>query len=165
MRFDIFSWDEVPVNKAVTGVPGRLSVVCSMPSMLFVESEGYEVLLGQGLRFDVRLSAEYRFRVKSDKDCRVFRRGFGSMAVESSGAILTNANPTMGREGSVMWEVKRALREQQLRERERDRAFRAQTSALKAERAALERARAAAEAPAPAAAPAVPEGGVDASAS
>lgn len=167
MRFDPLMFDEVQANCWRDGPGGRLILHASQPVGLMVRRAGYDVPVGFGVRFDLRISDPYSFKVLSkDKDVLAFVRTFGQMAVESSGLILTNANPGMMEEGSSLYEVRKLFREQQLRERERDMKFREQTAALRAERLALENSRKAASEAAkpPAEAPAEPVGGADGSA-
>lgn len=139
MKFDIFAWSEIEPNLWFNGPAGSLVVKASAPSALFVEQDGFEVCAGHGVAFDLDISGEFRFRLEGPKSARFFYQAGASVAVPSLGVVYTNADKLPAQSGTY-FEVRRALREQQLAQSAMMKEIRAATSLLRAERKALSRA-------------------------
>jgi len=109
MKFDLFRWHEVKPNDKIQAPKGFLRLRLSQASPVYLEAEGYEVLLGVSSSFDVELSQAVTFRAEAPSKTRVFfERGFGS-SVEQSGEVFTNIDRMVDESGTVS-EITRAMR-------------------------------------------------------
>lgn len=130
MKFDPFRWDEVSVN-AEHQSSGALVVQVSKPAALFVTALGYEVCAGYGTFFDVSIQGEYGFRVEADKGTRAFVQSPPIPAVEASGVIFTNHEAGLETSG-LIYQMKKALRAQQIEQAALMATVREETAKLKA---------------------------------
>lgn len=114
MKFDPFRMQEVPCGKDMEG-HSPLEVVTSAPVALYVSSQGYEALVGYGATFDVSVDGPFSFRVEAAKGERVrcFVNSPPVAAFEPSGVIFTNHERGL-EESGMLYEVKKALRQQRL---------------------------------------------------
>lgn len=115
MRFDPFSWQKVQPGEILEGPKGRLQIMCSSPEgVVFVESEGYEVLAGTGQKIDVTLAGPYRFRCDGPGVFQVYNPT--KEVYKTEGVVFTNLDRKPLESGAV-YEVRKALRELELAKR------------------------------------------------
>lgn len=151
MKFDPFAWHEVKPNEDYEAPKGRLRLLCSKASPLYISAVGVEALAGVSTSFDLEISGQVTFCLDADPGTRVFVH-IPRNAVQApvTGAeVFTNADRMPLESGTVL-EVKRALRELQLAQREQLAEMRGEARKLRAERQAHLRALAAPKAAEPA---------------
>lgn len=137
MKFDLFAWSEVAApEKWHPCADGRLRLRFSEPGAVFCRCQGYEVLAGYGTDFDLTFAEILEYRCSLPKGGRVFGRFPGGTGAESTGEVYTNADRSLDQSGTY-FEVRRALREQQIAQHVQLGEMRAATRALKLARLAM----------------------------
>lgn len=118
MKFDPFKRVEVKPNAENKAPEGRLQLWASRPVALFVCAEGYEVLVGTGVHFDLETQAEMTFRAEGEDGVRVFIEKPQREVFEPTGdEVFTNIDRKPNESGTIA-EVRRAVRLAQLEMRE-----------------------------------------------
>lgn len=116
MKFDVFNWSEIPVGKDVQSPEGFLRLRLSQPGAVYLTCEGVEALAGYGASFDLELPQAVTFNVTAPAGTRVFMEEPPDTWYEPEGEVFTNQD-RRPHESGQMQEVKRALREMELRHR------------------------------------------------
>lgn len=116
MKFDVFSWNEVPTNEATFFGKGHLRLRLSAPAPLFLEAQGVEALAGVSEVFDLDLEEEVSFRIQAPEGVRAFLHVPEPTSVEASGEVFTNID-RMPHESGMVAEVTRARRQLELERR------------------------------------------------
>lgn len=131
MKFDIFSWNEVPPNAQTQSPKGILRVLCSEESPLYLEAEGVEVLAGVGTSFDLDLSEAVTWRIEAPEGVRVFVYSPPLTTSQPDDEVYTNID-RMPHESGAMAEVARATRMLEIQRRSMMAEIRAEAAAIRA---------------------------------
>lgn len=134
MKFDPFSWREVPNNEETPFGKGRLRLRLSGRAPLYVSAQGVEALVGIEENFEVEVSEDVTFRVDGPDGLRAFLYDPEPTTTEPEGEVFTNAD-RMPMESGSLAEVTRALRVFEMERRTALREIRQETAKLKAARA------------------------------
>lgn len=137
MRFDPFNWSEVKPNVEIKVDNGRLQLLCSVPSQVYVTAQGYEVLAGVGQEVNLQISEEVTFRIESDAPGRYFVYQPERIALEAEGEVFTNADRMIEESGTIA-EIRRELRAFELERRETLREIRMERAQARQEFQALQ---------------------------
>lgn len=130
-RFSPYEWSEITPGEYLTGVGGSVRLRASAPSALYIRCGGYEALVGVDTDFDVSCGDGFEFCLAAPKTVRAFVHWPDPLAVPKAGETYTNPDRQTNESGAVL-EVKRALREQQLRQRQFLQEIRAERAAFRA---------------------------------
>lgn len=133
MKFDPFMWAEVTTS-ASHHAEGFLGLRLSAPSAVYIVADGFEALLGYGTSFDADIAGLFEYRVEGPKGVRFFQYVPPAVSFDSQGEVYTNADRLPFQSGQV-YEVQRALRMQQLMQRDMMAEIRQATAELRASRA------------------------------
>lgn len=112
MKFDILKWQEVTTNETYDAPKGRLHIMCSKESAVYVSAHGVEVLAGVGKEIDITTSEELTFIVEAPEGTRVFVETPRAVYHKSETERFTNDDRRPLESESVL--VKRALRQFQI---------------------------------------------------
>lgn len=130
MKFDVFKWAEIEAGEVHEICQGRVHVMCSKESAVYVEVEGYEVLAGVGTEVRADIQADVvRVKIDAPKGTRAFIYKPMGVSMKSEGEIFTNADRKPLESGTVL-EVKKALREFKLEQMRLRQAMRGEREAL-----------------------------------
>lgn len=113
MKFDIMKWQEVQANETYDAPKGRLHIMCSKESAVYVSAHGVEVLAGVGTEIDITTAEEVTFTVEGPKGARIFVETPRSVFHKSDAERFTNDDRRPLESESVL-EVRRALRQMQI---------------------------------------------------
>lgn len=113
MKFDIMKWQEVQPNETYEAPKGRLHIMCSKESAVYVQAHGVEVLAGVGTEIDVNISEELTYIVEAPKGARIFVEAPRSVWHQANTERFTN-DDRRPLESEHVLEVKRALRQMQI---------------------------------------------------
>lgn len=110
MKQTVFDWQEV---KHGFETQERLQLRLSRPGAVYIEQEGYEILLGFGSTFDAKISGRFKVNLEIEEGARAFVKARTVDQIECTGEVFTNIDRQSHESGAVL-EVRRAIREMQL---------------------------------------------------
>lgn len=131
MKFDVFTWNEVKPNEKNKAEKGRLRLLCSAPSPLYIEAEGVEALAGVSTSFDLEVAQAVTFRLEAPKGVRLFQYHPFPTAFQADGEVFTNID-RLPHESGMLAEVTRARRQLEIERRSMMAQIRAETARAKA---------------------------------
>jgi len=139
MKIDLFKWQEVDPLKTYEITSGKVHVMCSKDTAVFVAVEGYEILAGVGTDIRAEMNTPLiNVSFQAPKGARVFIYEPTLTPLTEHGEIFTNIDRQPMESGSVL-EVRKAVRQLALDQMHTRRALRAEREALERERKAREK--------------------------
>lgn len=111
-KFNPFEWDVLKEN-TFEHVTESLTLQFNTTVSLYIARLGYEALVGNADRFDVKVQPPFDVRIEAPEDAVGYIRVPKAHSAESEGVIYTNADRQPHESGSVA-EVRKALRQFQI---------------------------------------------------